>query len=143
MLVFTVPYTAFIHGVVQYEGILTSNRKIAERFRGRDVVVLFNGPYVKSYYPEVLRYLYGVDALPMSTDAGQEQVFNSLVGKLRSQGKTVFLASSAEQLPSATAGQRMEPVGSDYIVFNVFRQIYGARPTKITPFGFNLNYFKV
>ena len=143
MLVFTASYAATVHGVVQYDGVLESTRKIAERFRSNNNVVLFYGPYIKSYYPETLRYLFGVDALPLGTDTRQYQVFDKLVQKFRSEGKHVFLATSTHKLPYAIADQMIYPVGSQEVRFDVFRQVYGTRPTKEEKFGFSIKYYEV
>lgn len=143
MLVFTVPYTAKVHGVVQYRGALESLKETAAHFSDERATVFFYGPLVRSYFPETLRGLYGEDALPLMRDNGDPKLFNAVSAMLRSRGKTVYIAGIPDTMPMAAADQWLQPVGMQIVRFDFLRQEYVKRPEHIVKFAAPLMIYDV
>ena len=136
MIVFTSLYTAKIHKVVQYEGALANTKELAARLKGEDKVAIFYGPYAKAYYPDTLRYLFGVNSLPLVLPQGSPEVFTGLFNKLRSQGKDVYLVSTVEEPPEAARDLSFESQEKLGAGFKVLKQEYTWRPEAAIDFNY-------
>jgi Dolichyl-phosphate-mannose-protein mannosyltransferase len=136
-------YTAKIYPVVQYEGALNALESLSGRFSDKKSVVILYGTYARTYFPEPLRYLYGVDALPLNGENGDPNAFRELVRKFNAEGKKVYLVGSGNSVPRASRGLFLKPVDSQTVAFKVLVQEYNRRPSTVVPFQFPLYIYEL
>jgi Dolichyl-phosphate-mannose-protein mannosyltransferase len=136
-------YTAKIYPVVQYEGAINALESLAGRFSDEKSVVIMYGTYARTYFPDPLRYLYGVDTLPLNAENGDPNVFRELVRKFNAEGKKVYLVGSGNRVPRAASGMFLKPVDSQTAAFKVLVQEYNRRPSTVVPFEFPVYIYEL
>lgn len=136
-------YTAKIYPVVQYEGALNAVESLAGRFPDQKSVIIFYGTYARTYFPDLLRYIYSKDTLPLNVERGDPEVFKGLVRKFNAEGKKVYLVGSSDGVPPITQGLFLKPIDSQTVAFKVLKQEYDRRPSKVVPFQFPLYIYEI
>ena len=128
VLVFTSLYTAKIKGVVQYGGSLESTQELAVRLKGKEKVAIFYDAVSRGYYADTLRYIFGVNSLPLASRTGDPKVFAKLIDKLWSQGKEVYMVSTIEEPPEIAKDFDLVDQQKLEASFELLEQEGGRRP---------------
>ena len=143
VLVFSGIYTAKIYPVVQYEGALKSITDLNAQVGGGDTGVIFYGKWGFVYYTDLMRYLLGVDAVPLVGANGDPRLFDAVYAKMKAKDKKVFLVGSGDLIPHATSNLVLQPVESVIVSMKVLLPQYDVRPGEVVDFGFPLYVYEL
>jgi hypothetical protein len=141
--VFSSIYTAKIYPVVQYDGALKSINDINALIGGGDTGAIFYGKWGFVYYTDIMRYMMGVDAVPLVGDRSDPKLFDSVYRNMKSRDRKVFLVGSGELIPHATSDLVLQPVDSVIVSLKVLLPQYDVRPGEVVPFGFPLYVYEL
>jgi len=143
VLVFSGIYTAKVYPVVQYEGALKSITDLNAQVGGGDTGVIFYGKWGFVYYTDLMRYLLGVDAVPLVGANGDPRLFDAVYAKMKAKDKKVFLVGSGDLIPHATSNLVLQPVDSVIVSMKVLLPQYDVRPGEVVDFGFPLYVYEL
>jgi hypothetical protein len=143
VLFFAGQYTLFLYPLVQYDGALKSMNDINRLIGGPGTAAVFYGRYSMVYYTDIMRYMYGIDAVPLVGAAGNPATFDNIFRKLAANGDRVYLVGYGDRVPVAVSNLYLRPVGSVPVSFKVLVQEYDVTPKKFVPFNFNLIVYQV
>lgn len=143
VLVFSGLYTAKIYPIVQYDGALKSINELNARIGGSDTGAIFYGKWSFVYYTDLMRYLAGVDAVPLVGANGDPHVFDAIYAKMKARNKKVYLVGSGNLLPHAVGDLVLQPVDSVLVSLKVLLPQYYVRPGQVVDFGFPLYIYEL
>ncbi|PKQ28963.1 MAG: hypothetical protein CVT63_00145 [Candidatus Anoxymicrobium japonicum] len=141
-LVFTSLYTAKLYPIVQYDGALKSMNDLNALIGGPNTAAVFYGRYSMVYYTDIMRYIYGIHAVPLVGAAGDAPTFDNIYEKLAAGGHKVYLVGFGDGVPAAVSNLFLRPVGAVPVSFKVLQQEYDLAPKKTVPFGFTLAVYQ-
>jgi 4-amino-4-deoxy-L-arabinose transferase-like glycosyltransferase len=143
VLVFSSIYTAKVYPVVQYDGALKSINDINALIGGGDTGAIFYGKWGFVYYTDIMRYMLGIDAVPLVGDRSDPKLFDSVYRNMKSRDSKVFLVGSGDLIPHATSDLVLQPVDSVIVSLQVLQPQYDVRPGEVVPFGFPLYVYEL
>lgn len=136
-------YTRTIYPLVQYEGAIRSMNDLNILIGGPKTAAVFYGRYGMVYYTDIMRYLYGIEAVPLIGAAGNPSTFENIYSKLAAGGHRVYLVGYGDRVPVAVSTLYLRPVGSVPVSLKVLVQEYDVAPKRVVPFNFNLMVYQV